>query len=130
MQRRSFIKLTLTTTLAVAYQACNHEKLKGSKPFYYPQVLMACTDERSMNDIGKAYLQRTSGEQTEKSLLAALYKDDTTGNLATNTDESVIQQHLSSRIKADFNNKRTIVLEGWVLSITEARQCGLFYLRS
>jgi hypothetical protein len=35
---------------------------------------------------------------------------------------------ISSVIHDDFEKGRTVVLNGWILSLTEARQCALFSL--
>jgi len=35
---------------------------------------------------------------------------------------------ISHRVRDDFARGRTVVVEGWVLSVTEARQCALFSL--
>lgn len=35
---------------------------------------------------------------------------------------------LTSVVRDDFARGRTIVIQGWVLSVTEARQCALFSL--
>ena len=129
MQRRSFIKFTLATTLALTYQGCGTEKLKGNKAFYYPRLMMECADEGQLMAIGKAYFEKVVEERTEENLLAALYRDDINRNLASLTDTDLISGLLTARIKKDFENNRTIVLDGWVLSITEARQCALFSLR-
>ena len=128
MQRRSFIKLSLATTVALTHQACDTSPFKGNKAFYYPQVMMKCTDEENLGKIGTAYRCKVPSEQTEDQLLAALYRD-APGDLALLTNSQDISNRLSTRIKSDFNEQKTIVLEGWVLSVTEARQCALFSLR-
>ncbi len=35
---------------------------------------------------------------------------------------------MSEKVQADFDNGETVVVRGWVLSRTEARQCALFSL--
>jgi hypothetical protein len=35
---------------------------------------------------------------------------------------------VSDLVRDDFAGGRTIVIDGWVLSVTEARQCALFSL--
>jgi hypothetical protein len=35
---------------------------------------------------------------------------------------------LAARVRSDFDAGRTVLLNGWVLSATEARQCALFSL--
>jgi hypothetical protein len=37
-------------------------------------------------------------------------------------------ESIRSQIQADFAADRTVMLDGWVLSVTEARQCALFSL--
>jgi hypothetical protein len=39
-----------------------------------------------------------------------------------------IVSHTSSLVHDDFDAGRTVVLLGWILSATEARQCALFSL--
>lgn len=50
-------------------------------------------------------------------------------------DPGVLRRRLGAgspdtEIRADFAAGRTVVVDGWVLSITEARQCALFSLPS
>jgi hypothetical protein len=46
--------------------------------------------------------------------------------LTTGLDQSKDHsEQITGKIKADFAAGRTITLEGWVISITEARQCAL-----
>lgn len=35
---------------------------------------------------------------------------------------------LSDLVREDFADGRTVVIDGWILSLTEARQCALFSL--
>lgn len=123
MQRRTFIKSTLVTTLALTFQSCG-PTLKGNSAFYYPEVMMNCTDEEGLVELGKRYREQHPPEQTEDSLLKALsdgkdFSDETKGT---------IQDHLSIHVRQDFLQKNIVILDGWILSVTEARQCALFSL--
>ena len=35
---------------------------------------------------------------------------------------------LKSKVAEDFNSGNTILVDGWLLSITEARQCAFLYM--
>jgi|SRR5689334_2242038 len=37
---------------------------------------------------------------------------------------------IPARVRYDFETGRTVLVNGWVLSVTEARQCALFSLRA
>jgi hypothetical protein len=130
MQRRAFIKLSVATTLALSCQACSLDNRKGHKAFYFPELMMACADEKGLKMIGEAYIKKVPAENSEEAILSALYHDDRTGKLASLADEDKIYQQLATRIEADFRSNNTLILDGWILSATEARQCALFSLTS
>jgi hypothetical protein len=35
---------------------------------------------------------------------------------------------MSDLVRGDFAHGRTVIVDGWILSVTEARQCALFSL--
>jgi hypothetical protein len=41
-------------------------------------------------------------------------------------DKKLIQKLLDSRVEQDFKTGKTVTAGGWVLSVTEARQCALY----
>jgi len=48
--------------------------------------------------------------------------------IAGSSDETAIHQYLDQKVKQDFETGNTVLVKGWVLSVTEARQCALFSL--
>lgn len=42
---------------------------------------------------------------------------------------SISVEDLDYRIATDFEKDRTVMINGWLLSITEARQCALYSLK-
>ena len=123
MQRRTFIKSTLVTTLALTFQSCG-PSLKGHRAFYYPDVMMKCTDEEGLVKLGNRYREQHSTEQTEDILVKAL----SDGKDFSKTTDGTLQEHLADHIRQDFLQKNIVILDGWILSVTEARQCALFSL--
>ena len=44
------------------------------------------------------------------------------------SDSLALQEKMQQKVRADFENGETLVIQGWVLSQTEARQCALYSL--
>ena len=47
---------------------------------------------------------------------------------ATGRNEPDIRKAVDTVVRSDFATGRTVVVDGWVLSVTEARQCALYAL--
>jgi hypothetical protein len=43
------------------------------------------------------------------------------------TNSSLINSVLETKARQDFQENKTTIVEGWVLSVTEARQWALFH---
>ena len=77
--------------------------------------------EDILRDIGKMYMETHPKERREKKLIRLLtkdYKDETMS----------LKDHLKQNIIQDFKSKNTLIIAGWILSKTEARQCALMAL--
>ena len=78
-----------------------------------------------IKDAGKAYLKKTPAENDDNKLEQLLANDDA---IANSTDEKAIHEYLDKKIKHEFETGNTVLIKGWVLAVTEARQCALFSL--
>ena len=58
-------------------------------------------------------------EQDEQELVKRIARE----NGATGPDSI---QMINAQIADDFKNDRIVLVDGWMLSVTEARQCGLY----
>tara|TARA_R110002167_G_scaffold10353_2_gene47649 strand:- start:279 stop:659 length:381 start_codon:yes stop_codon:yes gene_type:complete len=123
MKRRKFVLLSTAGALAIGssylYWSYSTNKFKGSPA--YPESLAVIMDENAIRSVGETYRQRFPREADEAKLLGLLGVDLSYGN----TDRSDIKK----AIIKDFENDNTVVLDGWVVSVTEARQCALFSLQ-
>ena len=63
-----------------------------------------------------------SGEDNEELLNNYLLKD-------FQGSDKERSAYLDQLVSADFRENRTIMIDGWMLSITEARQCALYSLK-
>ena len=98
MKRRRFILLSLTAAGAIG--------LPGCRPGHdAPEMLSSICDQKTLHAIGKAYLQEHPAGRDELQKLI-----------------------VNSNVQDDFQKGNIIVVKGWVLSATEARQCALLTL--
>ena len=79
--------------------------------------LLAALGTDTVREIGCAYRDQVPAESTADSLDAALWGE-----------RRVARPCIEDRVRADFVEGRLVVVRGWILSVTEARQCALFSL--
>jgi hypothetical protein len=120
MQRRNFIHLSAYTAIALSLPftgGCGYRRIDiESQPLFFSHI----TDAATIIATGMAYRKANKSED-DKTKLAALL-------LANNpdADNGAIRQMLDIKVKDDFKAGKIAVVKGWVLSVTEARQCALF----
>lgn len=126
MRRRHFITLSTLTAFAVGapFLNCSQVDPALDKILAMPQTLSEVQDQNMIKAIGKAYGAAYPDEYSVKKLERKLAGND----LSSATSPKEIFAALSKNVRADFDSGNTIILEGWVLSLTEARQCALFSL--
>jgi len=88
-----------------------------AEPFFFSYIL----DEETIEKIGKKYLSDTMDEKDEQELAKQILKSN-----GGQGPESI--QRINAQIADDFENDQTVLIDGWILSVTEARQCGLYSL--
>lgn len=86
----------------------------------HPELLVILGDPERVCELGRCYRSSVPNERTRKALSAALHQEFPAG--------SPSRRHLQERIRDEFAMGRTVQLDGWVLSVTEARQCALYSL--
>ncbi len=123
--RRDFIRLSaLAAAIAIipGMAACRAKKnipaVAGD-----PEMLNHLTNKDSLRKIGQAYISAHPDEARADDLYDAIMKGHP-GNTPMNNEE--LTAYLNNAIAADFTNDRLVVASGWVVSVTEARQCALF----
>jgi hypothetical protein len=123
MKRRNFVILSGAGLAALSIpSACLQSGEPGYDPLLAePGFLSYIWDDDTMIAIGKLYRAQVPEEGREADLLSVL--------LTKGTEHPVSpQQFLADRAKADYENNDLVMLDGWMLSRTEARQCALFSL--
>ena len=86
----------------------------------HPGLITNIRDSQQIETIGTAYLKKALKEdkRTLVRLLLAEAPDDTTA----------IPGFLEKQVARDFETGDTVMVNGWILSKTEARQCALYSL--
>ena len=121
MQRRTFIHLSAYTTIALTLpviDGCGWNSTDKilSQPLFFSHLV----DIKTINETGLAYRKLFPAEDNQAALNQLLL-----GNNASN-DKNIIQKQLDEQVDQDFKAGKTVTAKGWVLSITEARQCALY----
>ena len=130
MKRKKFIIISAVAVAAVAIPVTmklRHHRKTRDKPLEEPKILGNFCNEKDIREIGTAYMKRVPGESQKHELVELLMKNDE-GKRLNSTDITEISDWLDKKTDKEFRTDNTIVVAGWVVSVTEARQCALFSL--
>jgi hypothetical protein len=127
MKRRNFILISTAAVAAIgipwALWPDPYADLSKATP--PPLVLAQICDEPTVVKIGKQYREAVPIENKLPALGKLLFADDA-GNEIQNKEKISWSVILEERIRKDFEAGRTIIISGWVLALTEARQCAAY----
>ncbi len=129
MNRRYFILSAglLGVALPVGYYVKTKYSPKNSNPLAVPYLLSTFCSGQTLRGIGNNYMLQHPSENTLQSLKDLLLaKTDGSKTKEKNTDE--VAALIDQKIKADFDARNVTIMEGWVITKTEARQCAVFSL--
>jgi hypothetical protein len=130
MNRKTFIFSILGALgiSGVAFWSIVRQRKYNS--YAIPEVLSSLTTDTAIKKIGVSYLERYPDERSERKLLYHLGLSAPSGTNLSTLKANTVHDLLLKQIEADFLQGRMCIIEGWVLSRTEARQCALFSLYS
>jgi hypothetical protein len=132
MKRRNFIYLSTLTAAAVSvpFLNCSGPNPELDKQLAVPQVLSQLVDEPTIKAIGLSFSTLKTSENSVKKLRHLLTETSDGKTVSSATPVKDIYAALEMKIQNDFESGNTVILNGWILSLTEARQCALFSLIS
>jgi hypothetical protein len=132
MQRRKFILLSAvgSTSIGIMGISCGQRH-----PEYYhildkPGQLSQICDTKTIREIGKEYRLQIPAESKADQLEILLSSDPEGKPVSSSADSLFVQNLISKKILKDFEKGNTVVVNGWILAVTEARQCALFYVNN
>jgi hypothetical protein len=126
MKRSTFLRLSAfgAAGLSIPFiQGCTSKPV--NKALAQPLLLSHIFDAKTMKEIGQAYIQQAPGEGDAAKLTGLLTADSP---ITKTTEADAIHTFYDGKTKEDFKVGKTLVVNGWILSQTEARQCALFSL--
>ncbi len=124
MDRRQFLRLTAAgAALSLTSTGCSAGAEYDLPAVAQPELLSVLGPD-VVREIGMRYREMVPTESDVEALHAAI--------LAARPWRSrlpwVPEPSLAKLVRDDFAEGRTVLVQGWVLSATEARQCALFSL--
>ena len=127
MKRRAFIFSALIVTVTIPLVKYTLWDKWYNNPLLVPKELSRFCDDNILRKMGNRYLQ-IFPEENNKTKLNDILLTDYDGKKINSTDEFLILKSLNKKIYLEFSANQIIILNGWVISKTEARQCALFFL--
>lgn len=128
MNRRSFIVASILSLLGIStfslVRWTRHSR--EDKALAEPKFLSLLCDKSTIRMLGRAYLQLKPDETKDNILLNDLLAEETHKVFLNQEDVAMVESHIEDRIVQDFGTDNIVMVQGWVLSVTEARQCALF----
>ena len=118
IDRRRFLALGALVVVSAAASAC--ETSGGAAAFGQPDLLGPLGAD-VVRRIGQRYRQSVPSESDATRLEAAI-------RASRPWTARIGVQHppIAEQVREDFDAGRTVVMDGWLLSVTEARQCALY----
>lgn len=129
MKRRTFLGFAVMGGTIVAETLLNrqdHNFFAGNSALY-PSVLSHICSDDVLRRIGTSYMALFPRENTEGRLQELLLPEKV-GNKSISFNSPLVAELLEKRAQNDFCDHNTVIVNGWVLSLTEARQCALLSL--
>ena len=120
LDRRRFLQVTAAGMVAsLTSSACSGDDDDARLP-----GLLEMLGAARIWEIGSSYRKAVPNENTEAALRAAI----SGSRPKTRTISSIWSDPIERQVQNDFATGRTVIVDGWVLAETEARQCALFSL--
>jgi len=122
LDRRRFLQLAATGMVAgLTTSACAQDTSEHARELNKPALLEMLGPERT-REIGTQYRAAMPSENTAAALRDAI---------STSRHRQfpwILHKSIEEQVRGDFAAGRTVVVSGWILSETEARQCALYSL--
>jgi hypothetical protein len=132
MHRRQFLQLSAKggTVILVTGISCNQRNPVSYDILDKPEALEQICDLKTLKEIGMAYRGQTPLETGADKLTTLLLTDFSGNPVSSGSDHSFIQSLMRKKIEHDFETGNIVIVKGWILAVTEARQCALLFVNN
>lgn len=127
MDRRDFLFYAAAGSAALSLPAATITSAR-SRPFTplaRPRTIQTIGRAPLVYRLGRTYRTRWPDEN-DPNVLASAIRGEYPASAFSSVIGSDLDAQIDRRIQQDFEAGRTVQLEGWVLSVTEVRQCALY----
>jgi hypothetical protein len=121
MRRRTFLIAACASVITIPIINYSWSYISERDPLSYPNGLGRFCDENTIREIGIKYRKLFPHENVKEALIGLLMQ-----GFSNNSDKSLLKDFMTKKIYEDFVEYKIIAINGWIISITEARQCALF----
>lgn len=133
MKRRTFVFYTVAAAALVVVPFVAYRRYSDSfvRSIGEPAFLSNVCDDKTIRAIGETYRARNPEEAKIDKLMPLLLGTcgESPDRSHSDADYDRLIQKLDEAVREDYANGRVITVNGWVLSLTEGRQCALYSLR-
>jgi hypothetical protein len=131
MKRRLFIITSLAALTGISVTFIRRIlSTSENKALAQPRFLSRLCDQNTIRMLGRAYLRLKPKENKNEILLSDLLQEKSAKIFLEKKDVLIAESQIEKRIRQDFETNNIVLVQGWVLSITEARQCAFFSIVS
>lgn len=124
MRRRSVLSVLISAgALLAGWPATGRGRLTADP---IGSLLASIRHGESAAVVGTAFLRRYPGEADAQHLATTITADLRCRNCdPRRVSRARLRRGIAAQVRADFAHGRVVDVDGWVLSATEARLCGL-----
>jgi hypothetical protein len=125
MKRRQLLQMTVVGTVGLTLPGFSWLAAQPARwqTFAHPALLTLLGDHGRVREIGSAFRRAFPEQSAPQALVAAIMSDSGFSGRVAAPDRP---GRLDQQIRSEFAQGRTVQLNGWILSVTEARQCALY----
>lgn len=123
MKRRAFLGLAAASTAGLVLPATARIRESFAPAPINPHLLEVLHDAQLVRNIGRRYRDMAPEENNARVLAEAILAQ------GPGTVTAALSARLDQQVQDDFASGRTVNVNGWILSVTEARQCALYSLQ-
>jgi hypothetical protein len=127
MKRRTFIAAACIAAVSLPVINYSWSSLHQHDPLIYPEELSQLCDEDSIRDIGITY-RSSFPEENSKEVITQLILNGSISKSIKISEKKKLSEAIRKQTFLDFSDNQTVIINGWILSKTEALQCALFSL--
>jgi predicted GTPase len=109
---------------------CNQRHSVSYELLGKPEELAQICDLKTLKEIGMAYRLQAASEMEAGKLATLLLTDSAGSSDSSISDNAFVQSLMNRKIKRDFETGNIVIVKGWVLALTEARQCALLFVNN